>query len=299
MDSLHAHRQRYERTRSTLQNPSSSRPRQAPDQHSMRPVLQPYLERLDRLERCMQEEIQEIRSFFMDLLDNCQSDVTMEDPGRCDSTVDSQAGLDGLNAIPLFVSSHDRCFVPQPAFHRTLFVGPLSEGTGPPQGLFPNGARSSADYGPVVQPSLTQPRYSTYSEALSEFRDPRATELSSKGADPRLVQDLSLRGTSDSVYEPAAQPLQGIYSEEHVASSSSARPDKQLSVPVVQASQAKDKVKCTWDGCSAFINKDNLTRHVKEVHEGKIKAVCSGCGREFKRPYQMNEHILRSRCGRS
>ncbi|KAG2052813.1 hypothetical protein BDR06DRAFT_972728 [Suillus hirtellus] len=114
-------------------------------------------------------------------------------------------------------------------------------------------------------------------------------------------RDLSLCGTPDYGYEPTVQPFQGIYFGEHVLSSSSAGlgPNVQLFVPVVQASQAKDKVKCTWDGCSALVNKDNLTRHVGEVHEGKIKAVCADCGKEFKRPYQMNEHILSTRCGKS
>ncbi|KAG1835337.1 hypothetical protein DFJ58DRAFT_847460 [Suillus subalutaceus] len=308
-------------SRSTLQNPSSSQLGQALDQHSMRLVLQSCLERLDMLDRQVHEEIQEIRSLLMDL-DNYQSDITMEDLGRCDSTVNSQAELDGLNAIPPFASSHDRCFMPQPAFHRTSFdvTGPLLEGEASPQGdfavyaafplntyrvragLLPHSARSSADYGPVVRPSLTQPQHSMYSEAFSAFGDPRIMELSSEGADPHLgqfIQDVSLRGTSDSVYEPAAQPFQGINYEEHVPLNSSARPNEELSVPVVQASQVKDKVKCTWYGCSTFVNKDNLTRHVKEVHEGKIKAVCAGCGREFKRPYQMNAHILQSKCGRS
>ncbi|KAG1884607.1 hypothetical protein F4604DRAFT_1919051 [Suillus subluteus] len=248
------------------------------------------------------QEIQEIRSLIMDLLHYYQSDVTMGDSGGYDSTVDSQAGLDGTNAIPPFVSSHDRCFVPQPAPHRTSFgvMGSLSEGTGPPQGLLPRGARSSADYRPDAQPSLTQPQHDMYDEAFSAFLDPRVMESSSEGVDPRLgqlFQDLSLHDTSDSIYEPTALPFQGIYYE-HVASSSSARPDEQLSVPVMQVSQVKDKVRCTWDGCSALVNKDNLTRHVKEVHEGKIKVVCPGCGREFKRSYQMNEHIFRSRCGR-
>lgn len=141
-----------------------------------------------------------------------------------------------------------------------------------------------------------------YSEAFSAFRDPRIMRTSLEGVDPPLRQnaslDLSLQSTSD-IYEPAVKPFQGIYSEEHVPPSSSARPDIQLSAPVAQANQVKDKVKCTWNGCSAFVNKDNLTRHVKEVHERKIKAVCVGCGREFKRPYQMNEHILQYRCGRS
>ncbi|KAG1851804.1 hypothetical protein C8R48DRAFT_360840 [Suillus tomentosus] len=126
-----------------------------------------------------------------------------------------------------------------------------------------------------------------YSEAFSAFCDPRVTESS--------LEDLSLRGAFDSIHESVAQPLQGIYFEEHVTLSSSARPDVQLSVPI----QVKDKVKCTWHGCSALVKKDNLSRHVKEVHEGKIKAVCAGCGKEFKRPYQMDEHIVRTRCGRS
>jgi hypothetical protein len=142
-----------------------------------------------------------------------------------------------------------------------------------------------------------------YSEAFSAFRDPRATELSSEGAGPHLGQNILLdpllRGTSNSVYEPSVQPFQGIYFEEHVPSSSSARPDEKPSVPVVQASRVEDKVKCTWYGCSTLVNKDNLTRHVSEVHEGRIKVVCEGCRRPFKRLYQMNEHILRSGCGRS
>ncbi|KAG1792071.1 uncharacterized protein HD556DRAFT_587665 [Suillus plorans] len=105
---------------------------------------------------------------------------------------------------------------------------------------------------------------------------------------------LPLRGTSDSVHEPAAQLLQDINFEERVPSSSSVRPDTQLPVPVVQASQAKGKVKCTRDGCSTHLNKDNLTRHINEVHEGKIRAVCPSCGQGFKRPILMREHVLRT-----
>ncbi|KAG2753140.1 hypothetical protein P692DRAFT_20723532 [Suillus brevipes Sb2] len=158
-----------------------------------------------------------------------------------------------------------------------------------------------------------------YSEAFSAFRDTRITGTSLEGVDPPLGQifqgqfatvrgfnlstynvslDLSRQGTSD-IYEPAAQPFQGIYFEEHVPSNSSVRLDEQLSAPVAQASQVKDKVKCTWNGCSAFISKGCLTRHLEEVHEGKIKAVCKGCGREFKRSCLLNDHILRYGCRRS
>jgi hypothetical protein len=159
-----------------------------------------------------------------------------------------------------------------------------------------------------------------YNEAFPTSRDAHVMELSSEGTDPgrgqllqgqfaiirsfslkcsQNIEGLSLGGTSDSLYEPSVQPFQGIYYEEHVPSSSSARPDEQLSVPIAQVSQVKDKVKCPWHGCSALVNKDNLNRHIKEVHEGKIKVVCAGCGKEFKRSYQLNEHIFRSGCGRS
>ncbi|KAG2112734.1 hypothetical protein BD769DRAFT_1689703 [Suillus cothurnatus] len=267
----------------------------------MRLALQSCIEHLDRLERRMHEgiqEIQEIRNLFMDLLDNYQSDVAMGDSGRYNSTINSQAGLDRLNAIQPSISSHDRCFVPQPAPHRTSYgvMGSLSQGTGLPQGrLLRSG---SADYMPTAQPSLVRPQHNMYCEKFSAFYDPR---VMAEGTDPhlsRLLQalDSSLCGTSDPVHEPGVQPFQGI---EHVPSSPLAKPDEQLPVPTVQFSQVKDKVKCLRHGCSALVNKDNLPRHIAEVHERKIKVVCVGCGREFKRSYQLNEHILRSGCGRS
>jgi hypothetical protein len=159
-----------------------------------------------------------------------------------------------------------------------------------------------------------------YNEAISTSRDPHVMKSSLEGADLGLGQlsqgqfaiirsfslkcsqnivGLSLTGASDSLYESDSQSFQGIYLEEHAPLNSSARPDEQLPVPAAQVNQVKDKVKCTRYGCLALVNKDNLNRHVKEVHEGKIKVVCAGCGREFKRSYQMNEHILRSGCGRS
>lgn len=169
-------------------------------------------------------------------------------------------------------------------------------------GLSPHGTHNSAGYEPI-QSSLARPQYSMYSEGFTALHDLRVTESSSEGTDlhpGELVSlDSSLRGTSNSVHEAAAQPFQGISFEEHVLSSSSARPDEQLHVPIVQASKVKDKVKCTLNGCSALVNKDCLTRHVEEVHEGKIKAICAGCGREFKRPYQLKEHILLFGCGKS
>ncbi|KAG2053277.1 hypothetical protein BDR06DRAFT_956853 [Suillus hirtellus] len=136
-----------------------------------------------------------------------------------------------------------------------------------------------------------------YSAGIPTFSDPHVRESSSDGVGARNVSlDLSLHGTSDSVYEPATKPFQGIYFEpENALLSPAARPDAELFVPVGQVSRAK--VKCTWERCSALVNKDNLTRHVEEVHEGRIKAVCACCGKVFKRPYQVNEHRLRTGCG--
>ncbi|KAG2084852.1 uncharacterized protein F5147DRAFT_782310 [Suillus discolor] len=260
-------------SRPTLQNPSSSWPGQAPDQHSTRLIRQSCLQcldRLDKLERRVHEEIQEIqeiRALFKNILENDQSDVTMENSGGCDSIIDSQARFNGFNSTPPSVSSHNHYFVPQPVFNGTSsgVTGSLSEGTGSPGGLLPHGTRSFADY--------VTPQHSMYSGGFSAFSDPRVTESSSEGVDAHL--DPSLRGTSDSVYKPAAP----------------------LFVPVVQASRVKDKVKCTRDGCLTLVNKDNLTRHINEVHDGKIKAVCPGCGQGFKRPNLMNEHRLRAGCG--
>ncbi|KAG2139085.1 uncharacterized protein EDB93DRAFT_1164067, partial [Suillus bovinus] len=162
-------------------------------------------------------------------------------------------------------------------------MGSLSEGT--EACILPDGAHTFADY-------ANWPQQSIYSEDVDvlAFHDPHIAESSSGGADIRL----------DSIYdEPAAQPFQGIYVEEPIPSNSSARPDAQLSVPVVRANRAKDKVRCTRDGCSALLNKDSLARHVEEVHEGKIKATCTNCGKMFKRSYQMDEHIRHTSCGRS
>ncbi|KAG1816567.1 hypothetical protein EV424DRAFT_1410255 [Suillus variegatus] len=135
---------------SSPQNLSSSRSGQAPDQHSTRLALQSCLKHLDRLECRMHEEIQGVRSLFRDLLDNCQSDATTENSGGCNSTVDSEAGFDGLNII--------HCFVPQPAPHGTSFrvTGLLSEGTGSCTGLLPH----AANY-------VTHPQHSMYLEAFS------------------------------------------------------------------------------------------------------------------------------------
>ncbi|KAG0701424.1 hypothetical protein DFH29DRAFT_927219 [Suillus ampliporus] len=120
------------------------------------------------------------------------------------------------------------------------------------------------------------------------------------GVDPavgQLSRDLFTSGFVS--YELDAQPFRvlphhDLYSEGQTLSDSSARRDEPLPLPIEQGSQDKDKVKCTWPGCSRPVNKDNLTRHVNEMHRRRVKAVCAGCGKGFARPYMMKNHILQS-----
>ncbi|KAG2041305.1 hypothetical protein BDR03DRAFT_946166 [Suillus americanus] len=87
------------------------------------------------------------------------------------------------------------------------------------------------------------------------------------------------------------QSQNGTCPDGQTSSGSSTGLDKQLPLTVVQGIQ--EKVKCTWSGCSRVVKKDNLTRHVNEMHRRKIKAVCNGCGKGFTRPYMMKGHSCR------
>ncbi|KAG2748317.1 hypothetical protein P692DRAFT_20521668 [Suillus brevipes Sb2] len=80
----------------TSQNPSPLRlgPRQAPNQHSMRDILQFSLRSLHTLELRFCWEIQQTRNFIVEHLDHCQSDDTMADSGGYDNTVNYQAEFD-------------------------------------------------------------------------------------------------------------------------------------------------------------------------------------------------------------
>lgn len=71
---------------------------QASDQLLMRirQSCHQFLGRIDRLKRHIHEEVQDVRG-FMDLLDDYQSDITMENSEGCDSTVNvSTPKLDSM-----------------------------------------------------------------------------------------------------------------------------------------------------------------------------------------------------------
>ncbi|KAG1749439.1 hypothetical protein EDB19DRAFT_1904540 [Suillus lakei] len=180
--------------------------------------------------------------------------------------------------------------------------GSLSEVAYPRLGQYPPepllyGTSGSTSYEPGAQQG-------TYSEGqtLSALRDPCAAESLPEVADPHLgrpPQNLLPYGISGSTsYEPGARdilPQHSIYSEEQTLPDSSYRHDQPLPPPVVQGHQ--NKVKCTQPRCIAVVNRENLTRHINEVHRRKIKARCDRCGKGFARPYMKKHHILRAKCG--
>ncbi|OAX33291.1 hypothetical protein K503DRAFT_804485 [Rhizopogon vinicolor AM-OR11-026] len=57
----------------------------------------------------------------------------------------------------------------------------------------------------------------------------------------------------------------------------------------------KNKVRCTWPGCSKTFRKDGRTRHVNETHLRVVKGICARCGKGFQRPYLKRKHELACR----
>ncbi|KAG1799253.1 uncharacterized protein HD556DRAFT_1439661 [Suillus plorans] len=188
----------------------------------------------------------------------CSSPMTVKHSGGHDSIVDSQAGLNSLDAIPPSISSHGPYIVPQPAPYEVSYgvTGSVPEGT---EGLLLNGTRGFAN-------NVTH-------QGFPASYEMDVTESSSEGADLSFDVD----GTSDPVCEPAGQPAA-----------------QQLG-SIVQTGRAKvkvgrPKVKCPWDKCPKFISKDGLSRHINEVHEKKIVAVCPRCKKDFTRTNVMTHH---------
>ncbi|KAG1884662.1 hypothetical protein F4604DRAFT_1676769 [Suillus subluteus] len=163
----------------------------------------------------------------------------------------------------------------------------------------------------AVSPSLTPPELSVLTEPLAfqdqfsdlEYGPLGFTSILPEGVDLpicKLPQDLLLSSPSGLVsYElgvPEFLPQYDAYSDGKTLSESSRR-DQQPRLPIMQG--GKDKVKCTWPGCSRTVKKDNLTRHVNEMHQWKVKAVCASCGRGFTRPYMLKVHICRAESRKS
>ncbi|KAG2070438.1 hypothetical protein BDR04DRAFT_1155468 [Suillus decipiens] len=109
----------------------------------------------------------------------------------------------------------------------------------------------------------------------------------------RLPQDIFPYSSN---YEPATGDFlshHGAHPDGQAASGSSTKLDEQPLVTVVQGVQ--EKVRCSWSGCSRVVKKENLSRHVNEVHRRRIKVVCNQCGNGFARPYLMRDHNCRAK----
>ncbi|KIK38756.1 hypothetical protein CY34DRAFT_14848 [Suillus luteus UH-Slu-Lm8-n1] len=207
------------------------------------------------------KEILEIRARITELLVTCQSETSMGDEGTLDNSVDFQAIVDdepqfALDGVP-------------PSLTPQLPI--LEE----PQ-VF-RGQLSGLEYGP-----------SGFARTLPEgARLPIGI----------LPGNLLFSGTNGVVSYglgvPGFPPNYGTYSDGEMPSESSARRGQQPRFPVEQGGQ--DKVKCTWPGCSRAVKKDNLTRHVNEMHQRKVKAVCTGCRKGFSRPYMLKYHTCPAR----
>jgi hypothetical protein len=185
------------------------------------------------------------------------------------------------------------------------------------QGLYPYGTSGLTGCGREAQ-DLSQ--YDTYSEEQTwpALHDLSVTETLSEEADPHVGQPPQGKfalgavshlntyhvwpgmfpyGTESSSYVPGARdilPQHNSYSAEQTWLGSSSRHDQSLPPRMVQGCQ--NRVLCTQPGCTVILNKENLTRHINEVHERKIKARCDHCGREFTRPYLKKEHVRQAKC---
>ncbi|KAG2066376.1 hypothetical protein BDR04DRAFT_1169953 [Suillus decipiens] len=185
---------------------------------------------------CPHEEIVEIYTRITELLVEYQSEITVENEGTMDSGVDFHTlGDDEHQAImPLVLNDVN-----------------------------------------TIPPSLAPPEISVLAKSLAfrnQFLDLEHNPLwftSSLQEDLLLLSETS-GFVSNELGVPEFLPRDDTYSKEMLPDSS-ARHD-QPHLAIVQGGQ--DKVRCTWPGCSRSVKKNNLTRHVNEMHRRRVKAVC-------------------------
>ncbi|KAG2123001.1 hypothetical protein BD769DRAFT_1745125 [Suillus cothurnatus] len=111
--------------------------------------------------------------------------------------------------------------------------------------------------------------------------------------DPPVEQrspDLMFASSVNHVVPPFQSPVIGHVVERQPTSGSSAKRYSYLCLPIMLG--GKEKVKCTWPGCSSILKKDNHTRHVDNIHLRKVKAICTRCKRGFTRTYAKTKHEL-------
>ncbi|KAG2112742.1 hypothetical protein BD769DRAFT_56606 [Suillus cothurnatus] len=244
---------------------SSSQLGHVSDRNVMKTILQSCLKCLDRHNDKIiniSSEMLEIRTCFMELLDNVQAEATVIDSATGDYSAYLQETFsdepqniatvapDEPNAMSPPLTVLDVLDLPQPLAN---------------DGLLDQGYGSSRSVGVM-------------------------------GSLPEDTNPMIFQRSPDCVnYELGEQtfvPQHGPRSEGETLPGSSSRLDPQSSLPTVQGNQ--DKVKCTWPGCSKFVKKWSRTRHVNETHLQKVRAVCESCGRGFTRLYMKKDHVCKS-----
>ncbi|KAG2066355.1 hypothetical protein BDR04DRAFT_1106777 [Suillus decipiens] len=156
----------------------------------------------------------------------------------------------------------------------------------------------------AISPSLALPELSMSEEPLA-FQGLSDLERSPLGftsslpegvgrVQPALLLSDASGFISYKLGVPDFLPENDVYSNSDgkTLPESSARHD-QPHFSITQGSQ--EKVKCTWPGCSRAVKKDNLTRHVNEMHHRKVKAICTGCRKGFVRPYMLKGHVCQAK----
>ncbi|KAG1851795.1 hypothetical protein C8R48DRAFT_676382 [Suillus tomentosus] len=266
----------HSRPESSLPNPqltSSSRLGNVPDQDSTRSSLKSCLECLDRVHDrmdCVYKEFLEIRARITELLITVQSEITtVGGEGTLDSDMDSRA----------IVNDEPQIIVPL-AFNELNAVLPL---------LTPQ------EFSVLAEPPAFQGQFSDLKYGPLGFGTSTLPEGLSIGTIPQnLLPDGSPGVVSYGLGVLGGLPQYDTYSGGKTLSESSTSHDQQPCLPIAQDSLSHYKVKCIWPECSRAVKKDNLTRHVNEVHRRKVKAVCIGCGKKFARPYMLRDHICRA-----
>ncbi|KAG1805792.1 uncharacterized protein BJ212DRAFT_843346 [Suillus subaureus] len=242
----------------------------------MAQTLQEILVYLDNLERCFLERILEARRHVMERLANYQSNVTM--------------GSNEYYAIAPSETLLDPSLDP-------VFRGSLLEGTGPTpesqllppqrfQGSIVGNAPMVIDDGPVVQPvqdfsfgdAFTIADDGLVAQPVQDFNFGDAFTIADDGLVAQPVQDFNF-GDAFTIANDGlvAQPVQGFFD---------------AGFPQVPSnSPAKAKVTCPK--CPATFKRDNLRRHLNEVHEAKPRTSCDRCDKSFKRKSSMKGHKCR------
>lgn len=91
----------------------------------------------------------------------------------------------------------------------------------------------------------------------------------------QLSPDLMFASSVSHIAPPFQSSVNGHVAERQPTSGSSAKRYSHLCLPIML--RGKEKVKCTWPGCSSILKKDNHTRHVDNIHLCKVKAICTRC----------------------